>query len=407
MTSALPPDPRLDAALATTGPLDPATARALLQRGRELLDASEPAAAVACFQRVIGNADPAITADGWLGYGDVLYRVDRDAEAVVAWQNVTRLPETPATYKAWRQIAGARVRSGDLPGATQAYREAERRAPASDRPEIASRLGWLAKEQGQAGRANRYFARSRGDLGPIGLAQVLIAVTVIVSFAAYLQAPVATWPRTGPPPGSLYALLWLDPQLVMHGQLYRLLSVVLVHSPDTTFFFIHLGFNMYALYLIGPVVEQIWGTRMFALFYVLTGIAASTLSVLLSDAPAVGASGAIFGLIGVLFAGTRVHHPVLSQRARQIVPQLGFLIVINLVLGFSIGGIDNAAHIGGLVAGMWLGLVAPPGKVPTLRSFWQHPGGQPAQTSPLVIAAGVLVLVSAILVGLSLAGVRL
>jgi membrane associated rhomboid family serine protease len=166
-------------------------------------------------------------------------------------------------------------------------------------------------------------------------------------------------------------------------------------------------FNMYALYLIGPIVEQIWGSRLFAVFYVLTAIAASTASVVISDTIAVGASGAIFGLVGVLLAGTRVHHPVLDQRARQIVPQLGFLVVINLVLEFSIGGIDNAAHIGGLISGLWLGLVVPPGKVPTLRSFWQHPGGEAAKTSPLVIAAGILMLVAAILVGLSVAGVRL
>ena len=407
MTSAVPPDPRLAAALASPGPLDPATARALLERGRALLDASEPQAAAQCFQRVIGNADAEVTAQGWLGVGDVLYRVDRDAEAVDAWTSVTKLPETSATYQAWRRIAGAKVREGDLAAATRAYRESERRAPPQDRAEIASRLGWLAKEQGNAGAAGRYFARSRGDLGRIGLAQVVLIVTVVVSVAAYLQAPASTWPRSGPPDGSLYALLWLDPQLVVRGQLYRLLSVALVHSPDTVFFWVHLGFNMYALYLIGPVVEGIWGSRLFALFYVLTGIAASTLSVVLSAEPAVGASGAIFGLIGVVFAGTRVHHPILDQRARTIVPQLGFLIVMNLVLGFSVGGIDNAAHIGGLVAGAWLGFIVPPGRVPTLRSFWQHPGGEPTAASPLVVAAGVLLLVSAILVGLSVAGVRL
>jgi len=407
VTSAVPPDPRLAAALASPGPLDPATARALLERGRALLDASEPQAAAQCFQRVIGNADAEVTAQGWLGVGDVLYRVDRDAEAVDAWTSVTKLPETSATYQAWRRIAGAKVREGDLAAATRAYRESERRAPPQDRAEIASRLGWLAKEQGNAGAAGRYFARSRGDLGRIGLAQVVLIVTVVVSVAAYLQAPASTWPRSGPPDGSLYALLWLDPQLVVRGQLYRLLSVALVHSPDTVFFWVHLGFNMYALYLIGPVVEGIWGSRLFALFYVLTGIAASTLSVVLSAEPAVGASGAIFGLIGVVFAGTRVHHPILDQRARTIVPQLGFLIVMNLVLGFSVGGIDNAAHIGGLVAGAWLGFIVPPGRVPTLRSFWQHPGGEPTAASPLVVAAGVLLLVSAILVGLSVAGVRL
>jgi len=385
-------NPGLDAALASTGPLAPNVARELLDRGRELLDGGEPAAAAAHFQRVIGNADAALTAEAWLGFGDALYRLDRDPEAVAAWESVTKLPETPSTYRAWRQIAGARVRSTDLRGATQAYREAERRAPASDRQEIASRLGWLAKEQGNSGAANRYFARSRGDIGRYGLAVAILAVTVVVSLVALYQ-----------PDESLFDALALIRSAVRHGELYRLVTVTLLHAS-----LIHLGFNMYALYLIGPVVERIWGWRLFALFYLLTAIAASTTSILFSPGPAVGASGAIFGLIGILIAGTRVHHPVLDQRARQIVPQLGFLVVINLALGFFAGGaIDNAAHIGGLISGLWLGLIVPPGKVPTLRSAWQHPGGQPATTAPLIIAAGILALVATILVGLSLAGVRL
>jgi membrane associated rhomboid family serine protease len=384
-------DPGLDAALASTGPLPSATARALLDRGRDLLQLDEPLAAARHFERVVGTADAHLTAEAWLGLGDALYRLDREPDAIAAWEAVTRLSETPSTYRAWRQLATERVRSGDLPGATKAYREAERRAPPEDRAEIASRLGWLSKEQGNAWAARRYFARSRGGFGPIGVALAVIAVTVVVSLLAILT-----------PDTTLFDLLALDRRDVVHGDLYRLLSVTLVHAG-----FIHLFFNMYALYLIGPIVEQIWGSRLFAAFYLLTAVAASTASIVFSPGPAVGASGAIFGLVGVLMAGTRVHHPMLDRRARAIVPQLGLIVVINLAFGFLASGIDNAAHIGGLVSGLWLGLVVPPGKVPTLRSAWQHPGGEPATTSPLVIAAGVLALLAAVLVGLSLAGLRL
>ena len=390
-------DPGLDAALASTGPLDRTTARALLDRARDRLEQGEPAQAANDFRRVIGHAEAQLTAEAWLGYGDALYRMDHDAEALAAWLSVTQLPETPLTYRAWRQVAAERVRTGDIPGATKAYREAERRAPAEDRAEIASRLGWLNKEQGRTWTAGRYFARSRGSGVALGLTQLVIGITVAVSLAALLQ-----------PDAKLFNALALTRFGVDHGQLYRLLSVTLVHAPgDPAWLSLHLLLNMYALYLIGPVVEGIWGSRLFAAFYVLTGIAASATSIVFSPGPAVGASGAIFGLIGVVFAGTRVHHPVLDQRARAIVPQLGFLIILNLFLGFSIGGIDNAAHIGGLVSGLWLGLIVPPGRAPTLRSMWQHPGGQPATAAPLVIAAGLLVLVAAILVELSLAGLRL
>jgi hypothetical protein len=71
-------------------------------------------------------------------------------------------------------------------------------------------------------------------------------------------------------------------------------------------------------------------------------------------------------------------------------------VVLNLAIGFfsSVGGfnIDNAAHVGGLLAGLWLGFVVPPGKTPTLRGAVQHPLGKHEERSPLLIAAGVILL---------------
>jgi membrane associated rhomboid family serine protease len=385
--STAPPD--LDAARDAQGPIPVAVAQALLERGRQRLDEGESAQALNDFRRVIGHGDPAITAAGWLGAGDALYRMDAEPEALAAWESVVALPETPSTYRAWRQIAGARVREGDLQGAIAAYRQADRRAPPEDKAEIASRLGWLAKETGNAGAAQRYFARSRGSGLPFGLALGILGITVIVSLAAILQ-----------PTDDLYRLLWLDHADVAAGQLYRLLTVTLLHAN-----YLHLGFNMYALYLIGPIVESTWGSKLFLVFYVLTALAASTASFVFSAGPAVGASGAIFGLVGVLVAGTRAHHPVLDRRSRAIVPQLVPLIFINLAFGFFVGGgIDNSAHIGGLLAGLWLGFVVPPGRVPTLRSAWQHPGGQPASRSPLLIAAGVIGLIGVVALGLAFGG---
>jgi membrane associated rhomboid family serine protease len=382
---------RLAQIAAAQGPLSDSDARSMLERARELLNAGEPQQAGAYFARIVGQSNPAITAEAYLGLGDVLVRLDHEDAAFARWRTVTQMPETPATYRAWRQIAGALVRSGDLPGATAAYREADRRAPPEDKAEIASRLGWLAKEQGHTGAASRYFARSRGG-APIGLALTVLAVTTVVSLVAILS-----------PDETLYRLLVLDRLDIRAGELYRLLSVTLLHAN-----FLHLFFNMYGLFLIGPVVEAIWGTRLFGAFYLLTAIAASTASIVFTDGPSVGASGAIFGLVGVLLAGTRVHHPVLDRRARQIVPQLGTIVILNLALGFFGGGaIDNAAHVGGLLSGMWLGLLVPPGKVPTLRSAWQNPGGETSMRSPLVMLAGVVALLAAILLGLGLAGVRL
>lgn len=376
-------DPALDAAVASQGPLTAEIARRLVQRGHDELEAGEPRLAIADFQRVIGNEDAAITGAALLGMGDAIYRLDDEPHAIGAWEAVTRLSENPSTYRAWRNIAGARVREGELQAAITAYREADRRAPAEDKAEIASRLGWLAKETGNTGAANRYFSQSRGAAG-IGLTQIVIAITTLVSFAAFYQP-------------DLFDRLAMIREAVQAGELYRLVSVTLVHAPgDPPWLSLHLLLNMYALFIVGPVVESIWGRRMFLLFYLLCAIGGSTGSFLFSDA-SVGASGAIFGLVGVILAGTRSHHPLLDRRARSIVPQLGMFVVINLAFGFvsTVGGfnIDNAAHIGGLIAGLWLGFVVPPGKVPTLRSAWQHPRGEASARSPLLIAAGVIGLI--------------
>ncbi len=385
-------DPALDAALGTQGRLSNDLAQRLVDRGRAKIDAGDPALAIPDFQRVIGHQDPALTGAALLGLGDALYRLDDEGAATEAWESVTRLPENPSTYRAWRNLAGSRVRAGELPGALDAYREADGRAPADDKAEIAARLGWLAKETGQTSAANRYFARSRGTTG-FGLTQLVLAVTAAVSFLA-MNNP------------DLLEALWLDREGILGGQLYRLVSVTLVHGG-----YLHLFLNLYALWIIGPIVESIWGKRLFVVFYVLTALGASTASFLISDGPAVGASGAIFGLVGVVLAGTRAHHPVLDRRARALVPQLGMFVIINLVFGFlsTAGGlrIDNAAHVGGLVAGLWLGFIVPPGKVPTLRSAVQHPRGETAQRSPLLITAGVVGFLGVVAAGLAFGGATL
>ena len=122
------------------------------------------------------------------------------------------------------------------------------------------------------------------------------------------------------------------------------------------------------------------------------------------DAPSVGASGAIFGLFGLLLAAGRLHHPV-DRGSRALVSQIGMLIVINIVFGFAVRGIDNAAHLGGLAAGLWFGAMLPPTRVQTLASLWQR--ADAARTAhrariPVVIEA-VAVVVVAIVVAVGLA----
>jgi rhomboid protease GluP len=385
-------DPELDAALQSQGPLTEIVASRLVARGRAALEAGEYHLAIADFRRAAGHPVADITGAALLGSGDALFRLDDEGGAARAWEGVTALPENGSTYDAWRRLAGVRVRSGELREAIDAYREADRRAPKDDKAEIAARLGWLAKETGNTGDASRYFARSRGTFG-FGLTHLVILVTAAISLIAETDRS-----------GDLLRVLWLDSFDVSQGELYRLLSVTLVHGG-----YLHLFLNMYALFVVGPIVEQIWGRRLFAVFYVLTAVAASTASFLTSDGPSVGASGAIFGLVGLLIAGTRVHDPVLDRRARAVIPQLGMFVILNLAFGFFVSAgtdvrVDNAAHIGGLIAGLWLGFVVPPGKVPALRSAWRNPRGEGSERSPLLVAAGVILLVGVVAAGLAAGG---
>ena len=360
------------------GPLDRATAEALLARADVLLAASEFDAARAHYARLVGFPDPAITGAALLGTGEALFRLDDEAGALWSWEQVTRLPENPSAYAAWRQVAAARVRANSLRTAFEAYKQAERRAPAQDRAEIASRLGWLSKELGDTHGAGRYFARSRGrDRTPI-VSYAILGVTVVVSFLA-MQ-----------PEGSdLLRLLWLDKRGLADGEWWRLLSPVLVHGS-----LLHLAFNMYFLYLVGPLVEQLYGSARFLVLYVLTAATASLASYLIGGpGPSVGASGALFGLCGVLLVGRVLHRPVLQGQQRAMMSQIGGLVVINLVLGFGLnafgGGIDNAAHLGGLLGGLWLGLLIPPAGAAQLPVLGRRPGGgMPGSRTAEVNTAG-------------------
>lgn len=346
------------------------------------------------YGRVVGFDDPEITAAALLGLGEARYRLDDDDAALQSWEAAVQIGETAASYAAWRNVAAARVRARDLPGAIDAYRQADRRAPQQDKAEIATRLGWLTKETGDQRAARKYFARGRGDGPLVSASTVIIAATVIVSLSALLSSE-GTF---------LYTALQLDKAAVAAGEYWRLWTVTLLHGS-----LLHLFFNMYALYLAGPVVERWYGPVRFVLFYLACAAAGSVGSFVFGgDLPSVGASGAIFGLFGLLLVAGRVHKPV-DRGSRMLVSQLGMLILINIGFGFAIPGIDNAAHLGGLAAGAFLGAVVPPTAVQTLASLWQrvgeagtaHVARVPVTVLALALGAVAVVVVLGIVIGTS------
>ncbi len=128
------------------------------------------------------------------------------------------------------------------------------------------------------------------------------------------------------------------------GQYYRLFTGIFLHAN-----FLHLIFNMYALYVIGMQLESFLGKWKYLIVYLLSGLGGSMLSIFFSNGYSIGASGAIFGLMGaLLYFGYHYRVYLDSVVKSQIIP----LIVLNLLIGFTSTGIDNWAHIGGLVGGI-------------------------------------------------------
>ena len=132
--------------------------------------------------------------------------------------------------------------------------------------------------------------------------------------------------------------------LVRDGEYFRLMTSAFAHVSVT-----HIIVNMYSLYIIGSQIESFFGKSKYIIIYIFSAIFGSLMSMLFTtDAVSAGASGAIFGLLGaMLYFGYHYRVYLGNVIKSQIIP----VIIFNLALGFIIPGIDNAAHIGGLVGG--------------------------------------------------------
>ena len=168
-------------------------------------------------------------------------------------------------------------------------------------------------------------------------------------------------------------------ELVESGEYFRLLTAIFLHGG-----IIHLFFNMYALYSIGNFIETYFGRSKYFAVFILTGIVGSLTSYLFTRGFSVGASGAVFGLLGLLLAQKlkrKVYYAELPIDTRSIL----IIVGINLLLGFTIPNVDNAAHIGGLISGTLLGL---------LLNHENAPIQKPLLTKVLLIISSVLVIYS-------------
>jgi rhomboid protease GluP len=198
------------------------------------------------------------------------------------------------------------------------------------------------------------FAESLKALAPVPWACHVIAAICVLVWLAMVARGVS--PLT-PDVSQLLAWGGSSASEVQKGQAWRLMSAMFLHGSV-----LHLVLNMVGLYSVGPTMERVYGRLAFFVIYGISGLAGGALSLHFSGqhSVTVGASGAIFGLAGCLLAAVLQHRSRLPQMFRkQMIGSMGLFIAYSLVNGFSRQGIDNAAHIGGLLAGASLALVLP------------------------------------------------
>ncbi|MBU3110865.1 rhomboid family intramembrane serine protease [Clostridium lacusfryxellense] len=138
--------------------------------------------------------------------------------------------------------------------------------------------------------------------------------------------------------------------LITQGQYFRLISCMFLHGG-----IVHLCVNMYSLYAIGPMVENVYGKLKYIGIYFVSGICASIFSYVFSTSVSIGASGAIFGLLGaVLVFAIKSKGKTGNEFIRSILS----VIFINIFIGATLPNIDNFAHVGGLLGGMIISYLA-------------------------------------------------
>lgn len=141
-------------------------------------------------------------------------------------------------------------------------------------------------------------------------------------------------------PNWIVFMFGLHPPAVSNGELWRLITATLLHGS-----LLHLGFNMLALWILGTQIEQYLNAKKFIYLYFASALGGSLFSFFFSP-PAtfsIGASGAVFGLMGAMV--------VIGKKINADVSQIMILLGINLVIGFTLSGIDWRAHLGGLITG--------------------------------------------------------
>ncbi len=169
---------------------------------------------------------------------------------------------------------------------------------------------------------------------------IVTNVLIIINVLVYIISTILTKANIY----DIYTNFALNKYFIKQGEIYRLITCGFLHAD-----IIHLFCNMYSLYIIGSQIENFIGKKKYLLVYFISMLTGSLLSTLLTNSWSVGASGAIFGLLGsLIYFGYHYRIYLGSVLKTQLIP----LIILNLGIGFIVPGIDVSAHIGGLVGGI-------------------------------------------------------
>ena len=222
-------------------------------------------------------------------------------------------------------------------------------------------------EKLRSARARSSSAVPGKILGVIPIPSTATSAVVAVNIALYaiswymtvtsVSAQLNGAPAMGGISGEvLFRLGEKSPYILLAGQWWRLVTAIFLHAD-----LLHIGFNLWCLFDLGPEVESLFSTAKFVVFYLATGVAGFLLSFWWSPSvPSVGASGAILGLIGILI-GVSFHHGHLGKEYRG---RLWRWVIYIAIFGLFLR-VDNAAHIGGLATGVLLGYLVSEGEAET------------------------------------------
>lgn len=196
---------------------------------------------------------------------------------------------------------------------------------------------------------------------------IIVGFTVVMYVISWVMtqrlasATMQSAPALGGIAAQVLQRLGAKSPLIFAGQYWRLVTAIFLHAG-----LIHIGFNLWCLIDIGPMVEDLFGSAKYVVLYLVTGVFGYILSALWSPfGLSIGASGAIMGLIGILI-GASYHLGTMGKELRRQLWRWVLYIVIFSVL--PIFSIDNAAHAGGFLSGLLLGYLISTGEPRTRAS---------------------------------------